>query len=706
MDADLEKIVIEKTWTGRHLFEAVCRIIGLRETWYFGLQYTNKKNIPCWLQNDKTICGQDVQKDPSDASFHFLFLVKFYPEDVEPEIILDVTRHLFFLQIREAILSMNLYCSPEASVLLASFAVQAMHGDCTEEVGPIDLDKHLPKSVIDQYDMSADMWRDRIKRWWSRNAGQSREEAELEYLRVAQDLEMYGILYYPICNNKETDLHLGISAQGLGIYKGVNRITPRPFFSWSEIKNIQFKSRKFHMKTVDKSTISFRSRETSIDSSILDLCIGTHNLYLRRRQPDTLEVQQMRSQAKEDKQRRSVEQAKIALERKERQQMEKECKELKQQVELMTMELMKAQESVRKAEEANDQLAEKARHSEHETLMLYKQKSEVEAECNRLSMNNMKSEEALLRMERKAREAEILAKQMSMSLADVSLDANRKMTQYSSQTALVIDPNWHQQHQGHPGMPSTGSYHQLQSLEHSHPSSQQMMSRSLNMPSTFSSPIPSNPPPNLQNTPLQNSQNSQNIQNSQNPKAPPTYGSGLIFPPPDPSINQIFEQQTILMELEKSRNEYEKRARIFKEHLEELRGDIDGLKRDENMTVGGQNGTQNGTQTIQQHREHDAIHAQNVAQGFDKFTTMRMKKSKSASSIGSSSSCSPDPTSPTVVITRYAAASRRQPPRSGGVPTTVTQRSKGLGHFNMRLLPPRQQSYDVARGSEWVEADI
>ncbi|KAF1762546.1 hypothetical protein GCK72_010808 [Caenorhabditis remanei] len=654
MDADLEKIVIEKTWTGRHLFEAVCRIIGLRETWYFGLQYTNKKNIPCWLQNDKTICGQDVQKDPSDASFHFLFLVKFYPEDVEPEIILDVTRHLFFLQIREAILSMNLYCSPEASVLLASFAVQAMHGDCTEEVGPIDLDKHLPKSVIDQYDMSADMWRDRIKRWWSRNAGQSREEAELEYLRVAQDLEMYGILYYPICNNKETDLHLGISAQGLGIYKGVNRITPRPFFSWSEIKNIQFKNKKFHMKTVDKSTISFRSRETSIDSSILDLCIGTHNLYLRRRQPDTLEVQQMRSQAKEDKQRRSAEQAKMAIERKERQQMEKECKELKQQVELMTMELMKAQENIRKAEEANDQLAEKARHSEHETLMLYKQKSEVEAECNRLSMNNMKSEEALLRMERKAREAEILAKQMSMSLADVSLDANRKVTQYSSQTALVIDPSWHQQQptqsghsSGHPGMTTTGSYHQLQSLDSNvHP--QQMMSRSLNMPSSaFSSPIPSNSPPNQQpphqqhqnppqqtqippsgNNPHHHPLQTQN-QNHQNQgtggggggqshpnQQPPYYGSGLIVPPPDPSISQIFEQQTILIELEKSRNEYEKRARIFKEHLEELRGDIDGLKRDENVQ-------QNGN-IQQQHREHDAIHAQNVAHGFDKFTTMRM----------------------------------------------------------------------------------
>ncbi|VDK78229.1 unnamed protein product [Cylicostephanus goldi] len=117
-----------------------------------------------------------------------------------------------------------------------------------------------------------------------------REDAEMEYLRVAQDLEMYGILYYPICNKKDTDLHLGISAQGLGIYKGSNRITPRPFFSWSEIKNITFKNKKFHMKTVDKSGVSFRAKERTMNPSILDLCIGTHNLYLRRRQPDTLEV--------------------------------------------------------------------------------------------------------------------------------------------------------------------------------------------------------------------------------------------------------------------------------------------------------------------------------------------------------------------------------------------------------------------------------
>lgn len=57
---------------------------------------------------------------------------------------------------------------------------------------------------------------------------------------------------------------------------------------------------------MDKSTITFRAKDMSINMSILDLCIGTHNLYLRRRQPDLLEVQQMKVQAKQQKIRRMV----------------------------------------------------------------------------------------------------------------------------------------------------------------------------------------------------------------------------------------------------------------------------------------------------------------------------------------------------------------------------------------------------------------
>jgi len=45
-----------------------------------------------------------------------------------------------------------------------------------------------------------------------------REESMLEYLKVAQDLEMYGVNYFDIRNKKGTELYLGVDALGLNIY--------------------------------------------------------------------------------------------------------------------------------------------------------------------------------------------------------------------------------------------------------------------------------------------------------------------------------------------------------------------------------------------------------------------------------------------------------------------------------------------------------
>lgn len=46
-----------------------------------------------------------------------------------------------------------------------------------------------------------------------------REDAMLEYLKIAQDLEMYGINYFDIKNKKGTDLWLGVDSLGLNIYE-------------------------------------------------------------------------------------------------------------------------------------------------------------------------------------------------------------------------------------------------------------------------------------------------------------------------------------------------------------------------------------------------------------------------------------------------------------------------------------------------------
>ena len=81
--------------------------------------------------------------------------------------------------------------------------------------------------------------------------------------------------------------------------------------------------------------------------------------------------------------------------------------------------------------------AEKARASEQETLSLAKKASEAEAECHRLKISHIKSEEARMRMETKAREAELYANRISMSLADLNGEGRRQF--YTSQ-AIVTDP--------------------------------------------------------------------------------------------------------------------------------------------------------------------------------------------------------------------------------------------------------------------------
>lgn len=41
----------------------------------------------------------------------------------------------------------------------------------------------------------------------------------IEYLKTAQDLEMYGVNYFNIKNKKGTELNLGVDALGLNIYE-------------------------------------------------------------------------------------------------------------------------------------------------------------------------------------------------------------------------------------------------------------------------------------------------------------------------------------------------------------------------------------------------------------------------------------------------------------------------------------------------------
>ena len=117
-------------------------------------------------------------------------------------------------------------------------------------------------------------------------------DAMMEYLKIAQDLEMYGVNYFDIKNKKGTELWLGVDALGLNIYEKEDRLTPKIGFPWSEIRNISFNDRKFVIKPIDTKAPNFVffAPRLRINKRILTLCMGNHELYMRRRKPDTIEV--------------------------------------------------------------------------------------------------------------------------------------------------------------------------------------------------------------------------------------------------------------------------------------------------------------------------------------------------------------------------------------------------------------------------------
>lgn len=399
MDAELE-FAIQQNTTGKQLFDQVVKTIGLREIWFFGLQYVDSKGYTTWLKLNRKVSSQDVKKE---NPLQFKFRAKFFPEDVAEEIIQDITLRLFYLQVKNAILSDEIYCPPETSVLLASYAVQAKHGDYIPDLHKRDFlanDRLLPQRVYDQHKLSRQQWEERITNWWSEHKGMPREDAMLEYFKIAQDLEMYGVNYFEIKNKKGTDLWLGVDALGLNIYEKEDKLTPKIGFPWSEIRNISFNDRRFVIKPIDKKApdFVFIAPRLRINKRILALCMGNHELYMRRRKPDTIEVQQMKAQAKEERAAKQQEREKLRL--------AIEAKELAER------RLLELQEKLKEEQNKNRTLEERLRESQLAAEAAERKQEELMSMTRRLEESN-----GLEREEKRKLEEDIRLKQEEVAQA-------------------------------------------------------------------------------------------------------------------------------------------------------------------------------------------------------------------------------------------------------------------------------------------------
>jgi len=135
-----------------------------------------------------------------------------------------------------------------------------------------------------------------------------------------------------------------------------------------------------------------------INKRILALCMGNHELYMRRRKPDSIEVQQMKAQAREEKHQKQLERARLEKERDRRKQEEELRMKAEKEADLLKQKLREAEERNRKQKEESQQqevelhkrlqeageLREAVDKAEREQMQIELKRQQAELEAERL----------------------------------------------------------------------------------------------------------------------------------------------------------------------------------------------------------------------------------------------------------------------------------------------------------------------------------
>ncbi|XP_058247306.1 FERM, ARHGEF and pleckstrin domain-containing protein 1 [Hemibagrus wyckioides] len=233
LDDSEEIFDISQRATGKVLFEMVCAHLNLVEGDYFGLEYQDQHKMTVWLDLLKPIIKQI--KRPKHTALRFV--VKFFPPD-HAQLMEELTRYLFALQIRQDLASGRLTCTDNSAALLVSHIIQSEIGDFEET----QCRQHLLNNnyIPDQMALM-----DKIMECHRKHVGHTPAESDYQLLEVARRLEMYGIRLHPAKDREGTKLSLAVAHTGVLVFQGHTKINA---FNWSKVRKLSFKRKRFLIK--------------------------------------------------------------------------------------------------------------------------------------------------------------------------------------------------------------------------------------------------------------------------------------------------------------------------------------------------------------------------------------------------------------------------------------------------------------------------
>ncbi|XP_058697373.1 FERM and PDZ domain-containing protein 2 [Poecile atricapillus] len=271
----------------RDVFNTVVAYANLVEHFYFGLAYLKGKEF-FFLDEETKLYkvapdgwNDQPKKKMSIINFTLFLRIKFFVNHFNV-IQHGLTRHQFYLQLRKDILEERLYCSDETALKLGALALQAELGNYVSEMhgkSYFRVEDYVPASRIER--MTLAYVQRELAKLHRMNRSLFEDEAELEFLKVTQQLPEYGVLFYRVSQEKkgtEGDIILGICAKGIIVYENKNHTRIASLrFQWRETERISAHRKKFMIE----SSFSGKKHTFITDTAktckyLLDLCSAQH----------------------------------------------------------------------------------------------------------------------------------------------------------------------------------------------------------------------------------------------------------------------------------------------------------------------------------------------------------------------------------------------------------------------------------------------
>ncbi|KAM6262829.1 FERM and PDZ domain-containing protein 2 isoform 2-T2 [Spheniscus humboldti] len=271
----------------RDVFNTVVAYANLVEHFYFGLAYLKGKEF-FFLDEDTKLYkvapdgwNDQPKKKTSIINFTLFLRIKFFVNHFNV-IQHSLTRHQFYLQLRKDILEERLYCNDETALKLGALALQAELGNYASEMhgkSYFRVEDYIPASRIEQ--MTLAYVQRELAKLHRMNRSLFEDEAELEFLKVTQQLPEYGVLFYHVSQEKKGaggDIILGICAKGIIVYEVKNHTRIASLrFQWRETERISAHRKKFMIE----SSFSGKKHTFITDTAktckyLLDLCSAQH----------------------------------------------------------------------------------------------------------------------------------------------------------------------------------------------------------------------------------------------------------------------------------------------------------------------------------------------------------------------------------------------------------------------------------------------